>query len=178
MNITLRNGEEYMIKEYIVRFIKPFRIVASDIVLETHKKDICEAQATYQIVERDGTVLYDSATDEFSLNAVDHYPGIFDGEVGAPKWTLIADDSFGTNHLYNNEATGVFCWANEGTDLQVDKYAKYEITREFPIIGVLSGIGNITVLKTADSHASHGDHAPVIDEPIIIGPIEQPIEEK
>lgn len=158
MNITLANGEEYMIKQYIVRFTKPFRIVASGVVLETHKKDKCYASANYQIVdEKSGEVLYDSVTGEFSGTALEYYPGIFeDGGMSTPKWTLFADSSFG-GRLVCDKAAGEFSWENQGGDLQVDKHASYEVTVTFEGVATVVGKGDITVLSTAHSNPLHED---------------------
>lgn len=158
MNITLLNGEEYVVKEYIVRFSKPFKIIANDITLETHKSDICEAHSTYTIVEvQSNEVLYTSETNKISDFALNQYPGIFTATINAPVWSLFVDDSFGGN-LVCDSTTGTFYWQNDGGSLQVNKEASYEVSQEFPGFATFVGKGKVVVLSEENSHTSHSDH--------------------
>lgn len=154
MYVTLLNEETYMVKSYIVRFTKPFHIVASDVVLENHKSGACTATASYQILDEKDNLLYDSKTGIYT-NAARNYSGVFVHPMTSSTWALIADDSFG-NHLKCNR--GVFTWENEGASLQVNKYAAYEVSRKLPIIGTIVGKGKITVLCDDESHTTHGQH--------------------
>lgn len=153
MYITLLNGEQYMVKEYIVRFANPFAIVADDIVLETHRVDECTAQAFYKVIEtQNNGVLYDSETNTVTDLAMNNFPGVF-SSFGIPVWTLNADESFGNNLICESDK-GVFHWLNNGGSLQKDKETTYTVTQDFSVAS-LSGIGKITVKCVSNSQSAH-----------------------
>lgn len=160
MNITLVNGETYMVKQYIVRFVKPFYMVTDDITLETHRMDECTASATYKVYDIHNVLVYDSETGA-TQEGIDVY-GIRRRSNGGrmrnywttPVWTLNIDDSFGGNLTCDD---GVFTWENDGAALQSTKYTSYEVSQTFTEYCTVVGTGGIKVLSSDESHTSHAD---------------------
>ncbi len=162
MNITLANGTNKVVKGYIVRFVCPMYIVIEDdITLETHKTNWCSDTVYFKVLEVGSNVelatFVDQDTSKKVLRVNEYaqqtYAGIF-SDMEAPVWKLNTDKSFGGNLLCENN-TGWFFWNNNGTDLQVDKHATYDVTLNLPQLAKLAATGNIEVLRTADSHSAH-----------------------
>ncbi len=162
MNVTLANGVSKVVKGYIVRFICPMYIfIPEDITLETHRTDWCSRAVYFEVRETgsDTKLAYfkNDETGKKVLSITDYastsYAGVFAG-MEAPVWKLNTDASFGGNLLCENN-TGWFFWNNNGTDLQVDKEATYDVTLNLPELAMLSATGNIHVIRTADSHSAH-----------------------
>ena len=163
MNVSLANGEVVKVKSYIVRFVCPIYLAATDITLQTHKTDWCADRSLFEIRE----VGTDKVLGEFSgpfnmfftfsRYAWTTYGGVFQG-YERPVWKSLAPASFGGNLLYE-ENTGWFYWQNDGGDLQVDKETEYQINMNFPGLVNLAGKGKVTVLSTAHSESAHTDHA-------------------
>ena len=162
MNITLANGTSKVVKGYIVRFVCPMYIVIEDdITLETHKTNWCSDAVYFKVLETGSDVelatFVDQDTSKKVLKVNEYaqatYAGIF-SNMEAPVWKLNTDKSFGGNLLCENN-TGWFFWNNNGTDLQVDKHATYDVTLNLPKLAKLAATGNIEVLRTADSHSAH-----------------------
>ena len=182
VNITvkLQNGTEKVVKAYIVRFVNPFKLMVTDVVLHTHKKDWCACPANIKILDADDEtkVIYDFATNTVDAAYNDIYPGILTAladEANKPKFMLVkpVDPSFGTlldpgtgnledayqtENLRVDPTSGWFYWRNLGTDLQTDKVTKYEVTLNIPGVAVLADKGDVKVLSVANSNVFHADH--------------------
>jgi hypothetical protein len=164
MNVTLANGHVEKVKSYIVRFVCPIYLAASDVTLETHKTDWCADRSFIEIREV-GTdkVLgsFGGPLDVFftiTRYAITTYGGVFEGMDRYPTWKSLAPASFGGN-LICEPQTGWFYWENDGGDLQVDKQCEYQVNFNFPNLVNLAGKGYVNVLSTANSNSAHVDHA-------------------
>lgn len=161
MNITLANGVNKVVKGYIVRFVCPMYIlIEDDITLETHKTNWCSDAVYFKVMETGSNTELATFVDKGGLMALTintyaqkTYDGVFTG-IEAPYWKLNTKPSFGGNLLCENN-TGWFFWNNNGTDLQVDKQATYDVTLNLPQLAKLAATGNIEVIRTADSHSAH-----------------------
>ncbi|MGN1215801.1 MAG: hypothetical protein ACI4TJ_06090, partial [Candidatus Cryptobacteroides sp.] len=61
-------------------------------------------------------------------------------------------ESFGGCLTTGSDDAGLFVsWANLGTDLQVDKYAQYNLTVQIGTLYTLTLDGKVTVLSTANT---------------------------
>ncbi|MBO4558312.1 MAG: hypothetical protein J5693_06870 [Bacteroidales bacterium] len=173
IKVTLKNGAEKIVKAYIVRFINPFKLKVTDVVLHTHKQDWCAAPANIMILDVDdeSKVIYDFATNTVDASYNTIYPGILTSlaeEANRPKFKLVTpiDPSFGTietngyetENLKVDVTSGWFYWRNLGTDLQVDKNTQYEVTLTIPGVAELADKGKVTVLSVANSKVFHKDH--------------------
>lgn len=172
INVKLANGTEKIVKAYIVRFVNPFVLKVSDVILHTHKQDWCAKQANIQIcdVDDESIVIYDFVTRTFNNKYVTIYPGLaaaLEEEANRPKWALVKpiDPSFGTilengyetENLRIDTTSAWFYWRNLGTNLQVDKYTNYEVTLNVPGIAELAAQGKVTVLSVEHSNVFHSE---------------------
>lgn len=182
IKVKLANGTEKVVKAYIVRFINPFKLKVTDVVLHTHKgvtaeggKDWCAKQANIQIldVDNENIVIYDFATNTVNNDYRYIYPGLLESladVANRPTWKLATpiDQSFGTilDNGYETEClridttSGWIYWYNEGTNLQVDKDTQYEVTLTIPGLAALADKGNIKVLSVAHSNVFHKECDP------------------
>ena len=164
MNVTLANGHVEIVKSYIVRFVCPIKLYASDVTLETHKTDWCADRSFIEIREVGTEKVLGSFDGPLSMYFVisnyarQTYGGVFEGMDWYPTWKSLAPASFGGN-LVCEPATGWFYWENDGGDLQVDKTCEYQVNFNFPKLVNLAGKGYVKVLSTANSNSAHIDHA-------------------
>ena len=172
ITITLANGTSQVVKAYIVRFINPFKLKVTDVILHTHKQDWCAKPANIMILDVDdeSIVIYDFATNKVNAQYQTIYPGIFEAlqdPANRPTWKLVTpvDPSFGeilengyeTENLRVDTTSGWFYWQNLGTNLQTDKYTQYEVTLTLPGLAALADTGKVTVLSVEHSHVFHSE---------------------
>lgn len=156
--VTLANGEEHAIKDYIVRFVCPFYISCDVVELYTHRSEPCVAGASYQIRDVvNGELVYDFATREVTDLYKTTYAGVFDN-IEMPTFELIVSPDFGGNLYTDEDESGTFFWENDGGDLQVDKNAEYIIRHNLLNFAKLAGKGKIIVHSTEHSPAVHDNH--------------------
>lgn len=172
VNITVKlaNGTEKIVKAYIVRFVNPFVLKVTDVVLHTHKQDWCAKQSNILICDVDdpSIVIYDFANRTFNQQYVDIYPGLADAlalEANRPTWKLqqpvdpsfgtILDNGYETENLRIDTTSAWFYWRNLGTNLQVNKETTFEVTLNVPAIAELAAKGKVTVLSVANSNVFH-----------------------
>ena len=147
MVATMANGEE-CVKDYIVRFVRPFNAEIDAITLKTFtaEKDFKDMSKLVVIKDRDGKVVYEKGTyTEYGKNTykLDKAGLSFAYDVGA-------DASFGGKLTVVN-TTGMVEWYNGGNDLQQDKNATSVATITIPQIAKIKTTGAIKVLSTENS---------------------------
>lgn len=172
VNITVKlaNGTEKIVKAYIVRFVNPFVLKVTDVVLHTHKQDWCAKQSNILICDVDdpSIVIYDFANRTFNAKYTTIYPGLADAlaqEANRPTWKLqqpvdpsfgtILDNGYETENLRIDTTSAWFYWRNLGTNLQVNKETTFEVTLNVPNIAELATKGKVTVLSVANSNVFH-----------------------
>lgn len=152
--VRLVNGENFKVKNYVVRFTNPFELVVNDVVLENHRIDACIAQGGFKVVDRqDGSLIFDSATGSTTDYCNIQYPGLINATEVGITYVNNADDTFGNNLKLEN-ATGVFTWENNGGSLQVDKTTTYSVIFKCGL-GEYKSNGNVTVKKDSNSKPAH-----------------------
>ena len=152
---VLNNGESMPIKEYIVRFERPFFLVVGDITLHTHTIGGCAAYIDIKVFATGA----DPATDEPLIARDPQNPNQFKetaearetyGALLAPanltfggfefkwwtkdnEWHSEAegpDPSFGVqngSNVFKHSDSGYFYWENLGASLQQDKPQPYKL---------------------------------------------------
>ena len=170
INITvkLKTGTSKVVKAYIVRFINPFKLKVTDVVLHTHREDWCAKRANIQLLDaQSGAVVYDFQTNVIDASYRDLYPGILEAiqdPANMPTWKIAEplDPSFGEpgEFLRVDPTTGWFYWRNAGTNLQNDKTTTYEVRMNLPALAELADTGEITVLNVPHSYVFHKECDP------------------
>lgn len=147
MVATMANGEE-CVKEYIVRFVRPFNAEIDAITLKTFTAtaDTKDMSKLVVIKDRDGKVVYEKgAYTEYGKNTYK-----LDKAGLSFAYDVDADASFGGKLTVVN-TTGKVEWYNGGNDLQQDKDAKSIATITIPEIAKIQTTGAIKVLSTEHS---------------------------
>ena len=150
---------------YYVVFQTPFKVVSSseDVVLGTFKNetDITHIANDFKVVEKENekNVIYVFETGQ--MIATDYAKTAYGLEDIAGSVTFTegsalsypyADtkESFGGCLTTGTDNEGLYVsWANLGTDLQVDKFAQYNLTVKIGDLYTLTLSGKVTVLSTA-----------------------------
>ena len=147
MVATMENGET-CVKEYTVRFVRPFsaEIAAMDLKTFTATPDTKELSKLVVIKDRDGKAVYENGayTDYGKSTYKLDQAGI------TFAYGVDADASFG-GKLTVDASTGTVTWNNGGNDLQQDKSASSVATITIPEIATIKATGAIKVLSTAHS---------------------------
>ena len=147
MVATMANGEE-CVKDYIVRFVRPFNAEIDAITLKTFtaEKDFKDMSKLVVIKDRDGKVVYEKGTyTEYGKNTYK-----LDKAGLSFAYDVDADASFGGKLTVVN-TTGMVEWYNGGNDLQQDKNATSVATITIPQIAKIKTTGAIKVLSTENS---------------------------
>lgn len=147
MVATMANGEE-CVKEYIVRFVRPFNAEIDAITLKTFTAtaDTKDMSKLVVIKDRDGKVVYEKGTyTEYGKNTYK-----LDKAGLSFAYDVDADASFGGKLTVVN-TTGKVEWYNGGNDLQQDKNATSVATITIPQIAKIKTTGAIKVLSTENS---------------------------
>lgn len=147
MVATMANGEE-CVKEYIVRFVRPFNAEIDAITLKTFTAtaDTKDMSKLVVIKDRDGKVVYEKGT--YTKYGKETYK--LDKAGLSFAYGVKADDSFGDKLTVVN-TTGMVKWYNGGNDLQQDKNAQSIATITIPEIATIQTTGAIKVLSTENS---------------------------
>ncbi len=147
MVATMANGEE-CVKEYIVRFVRPFNAEIDAITLKTFTAtaDTKDMSKLVVIKDRDGKVVYEKGT--YTKYGKETYK--LDKAGLSFAYGVKADDSFGDKLTVVN-TTGMVEWYNGGNDLQQDKNATSVATITIPQIAKIETTGAIKVLSTENS---------------------------
>ena len=147
MVATMANGEE-CVKEYIVRFVRPFNAEIDAITLKTFTAtaDTKDMSKLVVIKDRDGKVVYEKGT--YTKYGKETYK--LDKAGLSFAYGVKADDSFGDKLTVVN-TTGMVEWYNGGNDLQQDKNAQSIATITIPEIATIQTTGAIKVLSTENS---------------------------
>ena len=147
MVATMANGEE-CVKEYIVRFVRPFNAAIDAITLKTFtaEKDTKDMSKLVVIKDRDGKVVYEKG--DYTKYGKETYK--LDKAGLSFAYGVDADASFGGKLTVVN-TTGKVEWYNGGNDLQQDKDAKSVATITIPEIATIETTGAIKVLSTEHS---------------------------
>ena len=147
MVATMANGEE-CVKEYIVRFVRPFNAEIDAITLKTFTAtaDTKDMSKLVVIKDRDGKVVYEKGT--YTKYGKETYK--LDKAGLSFAYGVKADDSFGDKLTVVN-TTGMVEWYNGGNDLQQDKNATSVATITIPQIAKIETTGAIKVLSTEHS---------------------------
>lgn len=147
MVATMANGEE-CVKEYIVRFVRPFNAEIDAITLKTFTAtaDTKDMSKLVVIKDRDGKVVYEKGT--YTKYGKETYK--LDKAGLSFAYGVKADDSFGDKLTVVN-TTGMVEWYNGGNDLQQDKNAQSVATITIPQIAKIETTGAIKVLSTENS---------------------------
>lgn len=147
MVATMANGEE-CVKDYTVRFVRPFNAEIDAITLKTltAKPDTKDMSKLVVIKDRDGKVVYEKGTyTEYGKNTYK-----LDKAGLSFAYDVKADASFG-GKLTVVATTGKVEWYNGGNDLQQDKNAQSIATITIPEIATIKTTGAIKVLSTEHS---------------------------
>ena len=147
MVATMANGEE-CVKDYTVRFVRPFNAEIDDITLKTFTAtaDTKDMSKLVVIKDRDGKVVYEKGTyTEYGKNTYK-----LDKAGLSFAYGVKADASFG-DKLTVVATTGMVKWYNGGNDLQQDKNAQSVATITIPEIATIKTTGAIKVLSTENS---------------------------
>ena len=147
MVATMANGEE-CVKDYTVRFVRPFNAEIDAITLKTFTAtaDTKDMSKLVVIKDRDGKVVYEKGTyTEYGKNTYK-----LDKAGLSFAYAVKADASFG-GKLTVVATTGMVEWYNGGNDLQQDKNAQSEATITIPEIATIKTTGAIKVLSTENS---------------------------
>ena len=147
MVATMANGEE-CVKDYTVRFVRPFNAEIDAITLKTFTAtaDTKDMSKLVVIKDRDGKVVYEKGTyTEYGKNTYK-----LDKAGLSFAYDVKADASFGDKLTVVN-TTGMVKWYNGGNDLQQDKTAKSVATIDIPEIAKIETTGAIKVLSTENS---------------------------
>ena len=147
MVATMANGEE-CVKDYTVRFVRPFNAEIDDITLKTFTAtaDTKDMSKLVVIKDRDGKVVYEKGTyTEYGKNTYK-----LDKAGLSFAYDVNADASFGDKLTVVN-TTGMVKWYNGGNDLQQDKNAQSEAIITIPEIATIKTTGAIKVLSTENS---------------------------
>ena len=147
MVATMANGEE-CVKDYTVRFVRPFNAEIDAITLKTFTAtaDTKDMSKLVVIKDRDGKVVYEKGTyTEYGKNTYK-----LDKAGLSFAYGVKADASFG-DKLTVVATTGMVKWYNGGNDLQQDKNAQSEATITIPEIATIKTTGAIKVLSTENS---------------------------
>lgn len=147
MVATMANGEE-CVKDYTVRFVRPFNAEIDAITLKTFTAtaDTKDMSKLVVIKDRDGKVVYEKGTyTEYGKNTYK-----LDKAGLSFAYDVNADASFGGKLTVVN-TTGMVKWYNGGNDLQQDKNAQSIATITIPEIATIQTTGAIKVLSTENS---------------------------
>lgn len=147
MVATMANGEE-CVKEYTVRFVRPFNAEIDAITLKTFTAtaDSKDMSQLVVIKDRDDKVVYEKGTyTEYGKNTYK-----LDKAGLSFTYDVKADASFGDKLTVVN-TTGIVEWYNGGNDLQQDKTAQSVATITIPQIATIKTTGDIKVLSTEHS---------------------------
>lgn len=147
MVATMANGEE-CVKDYTVRFVRPFNAEIDAITLKTFTAtaDTKDMSKLVVIKDRDGKVVYEKGT--YTKYGKETYK--LDKAGLSFAYGVKADDSFGDKLTVVN-TTGMVEWYNGGNDLQQDKNAQSIATITIPEIATIQTTGAIKVLSTEHS---------------------------
>lgn len=147
MVATMANGEK-CVKEYIVRFVRPFNAEIDAITLKTFtaRKDTKDMSKLVVIKDRDGKVVYEKG--DYTEYGKETYK--LDKAGLSFAYDVKADASFGGKLTVVN-TTGMVEWYNGGNDLQQDKTATSVATIDIPEIAKIETTGTIEVLSTEHS---------------------------
>ena len=150
---------------YYVVFQTPFKVVSSseDVVLGTFRNetDITHIANDFKVVERENekNVIYefvngqmiatDYAKSAYGLTDIEGSVTFTDGSALSYPYAD-TKESFGGCLTTCSDNEGLYVsWANLGTDLQVDKFAQYNLTVKIGDLYTLTLSGKVTVLSTA-----------------------------
>lgn len=147
MVAKMANGEE-CVKEYIVRFVRPFNAEIDAITLKTFTAtaDTKDMSKLVVIKDRDGKVVYEKG--DYTKYGKETYK--LDKAGLSFAYDVNADASFGDKLTVVN-TTGMVKWYNGGNDLQQDKNAQSVATITIPEIATIKTTGAIKVLSTEHS---------------------------
>lgn len=147
MVATMANGEE-CVKDYIVRFVRPFDAEIDAITLKTFtaKKDTKDMSKLVVIKDRDGKVVYEKG--DYTKYGKETYK--LDKADLSFAYDVDVDASFG-GKLTVVATTGMVEWYNGGNDLQQDKKAYSVAIITIPEIATIKTTGDIKVLSTENS---------------------------
>lgn len=145
MVASLVNGGE-CVKEYIVRFVRPFDAKIDAFSLKTFQAtaDSKDLVGLVTITDKDGEVVYEKGA--YTQYGKTVYK--LDAAGISFAYKLKADASFGDNLTLSGSTV---TWYNQGNDLQQNKSAKSIAVITIPDIAKIEVEGNITVLSTANS---------------------------
>ena len=150
---------------YYVVFQTPFKVVSSseDVVLGTFRNetDITHIANDFKVVERENekNVIYEFvngqmiateyAKSAYGLTDIEGSVTFTDGSALSYPYAD-TKESFGGCLTTGTDNEGLYVsWANLGTDLQVDKFAQYNLTVKIGDLYTLTLSGKVTVLSTA-----------------------------
>ena len=147
MVATMANGEE-CVKDYTVRFVRPFNAEIDAITLKTFTAtaDTKDMSKLVVIKDRDGKVVYEKGA--YTEYGKETYK--LDKAGLSFAYDVNADASFGGKLTVVN-TTGMVKWYNGGNDLQQDKNAQSIATITIPEIATIQTTGAIKVLSTENS---------------------------
>lgn len=147
MVATMANGEE-CVKDYTVRFVRPFNAAIDAITLKTFTAtaDTKDMSKLVVIKDRDGKVVYEKG--DYTKYGKETYK--LDKADLSFAYDVDVDASFGGKLTVVN-TTGMVEWYNGGNDLQQDKTAKSVATITIPQIATIKTTGDIKVLSTEHS---------------------------
>ena len=142
---TLANGEK-CVKEYVVRFVRPFNVTVNEMKLKTFTANADEKDLEQLVVitDLDNKEVYKDGT--WTLYGKDTYK--LDQAGVTFDYSLDADASFGSKLTQTGSKIK---WYNGGADLQQNKTAASVVTVTVPEIATIETEGVITVLSTENS---------------------------
>lgn len=151
MTSVLANGNKCT-KEYIVRFVSPFKVVANPVILKTYQAlpDKADLVNYFTVKDNDDKVVFEKGkvtkygADTYKLkDASADSKGDFTFE-----YDVKTDASWGGRLKLDGS---VLEWNNMGTDLQQDKETDYTVKAAVSNICIIKGEAKVTVLSTAHS---------------------------
>lgn len=149
---TLANGEVICVKEYTIRFVNPFTMVAKDVKLEAVFPGKMDEEAiNYTVKDKENKEVINSQGKVTAYGKQEY--GLTDGDVTVTysegvDWASFGVNNDGTNKLTMDKNVPSIKWENKGTALVKPVKTTYTAKVTVKGIAIMTDEGAVTVTET------------------------------